>query len=417
MSPRHLTPILALLSLALAAPVRAAPRVRVTVFLLPAQGFGPKVVSRVHSALMKALAKNDRLDIKDSDKLLVEFAGEIPRDRIEQGKSALNEGIELLKAGKPAEAVARLTEAVAAHEEVLAFIKKEQLARSMLALGVAHAASRQPKKALAAFQQLLTWRPRFPYDSDTFDAAHLPLFEKARATIAKAKRGSVELVTEPAGAWAYVDGKKEGETPVVVFGLPVGTHYATYKRQGYIKAAQKIVVSPTEQNRFNFNLKQSEKFLILKQSIERSRAALGQAQATDDMVSLRSVLFVEQVVYAAMGYVAPGRVSIQAYLYDLRSRSRLNYVVKTVELNALDQTLGELGQSLYANVRLDGALDAPPDAPPPPPPKRRRFYATWWFWSAIAVGVAAISIGSWQIAEKTKVDRCPDGFSCVHYGN
>lgn len=396
------------------AAAEAAPRARVTVFLLPAAGFNAKLVSRVHSALTKALSKNEQIDIKDSDKLLVEFAGEIPRDRIEQARTALKEGEDLLRDGKAGDAVERLTQAVAAYEEVLAFVKKEQLARSMLQLGVAHAASRQPKRAIATFQTLLTWRPRLAYDGDP---AYLSLFEKARATVAKTKRGSVELVTDPPGAWAYVDGKKEGETPVVVFGLPVGDHYATYRRQGFIKAAQKVTVSPTEQQRFTLKLRQSEKFLILKQSIERSRAALGQSQASDDMVSLRSVLFVDQVVYAAMGYVSPTQVSLQTYLYDLRSKQRLNYVVKTVDLQGLGPAVAELAQSLYLNVRLDGALDAPPEAPPPPPPKRRRFYATWWFWSAIAVGVAAISVGSWQLAEHLKVDRCPDSYLCVRYGN
>jgi hypothetical protein len=407
-----------LLALCLPAPAKAAPIVRVTVFLLPAPGFTPKVVMRVHNALTKALAQDPRLDLKDSDKLLVEFAGETPRDRIDQAKTAMTEGNALLKEGKPIEAVPRLTEAVAAYEEVLAFVKKEQLARAMLALGVAHAASRQPKRALAVFQGLLTWRPRFAYDPDTYDPAHLPLFERARAIASKSKRGSVELVTDPPGAQAYVDGKKEGETPIVVFGLPVGAHYATYKRQGYIKAAQKVIVSPTEQTRFTLSLRQSDKYLILKQSIEASRAALGQAQASADMVSLRSVLFVDQVVFATLGYVDAGRVSVQAYLYDLRSKQRLNYVVKTVELQRLGAELAELGQNLYLNARLDGALEAPPEAPPPPPPKRSRFYATWWFWSAIAVGAAAIAVGSWQIADKVgKVDTCPPGYSCVSYGN
>jgi len=404
-----------LLLLAQALPAAAAQRVRVTLFLLPAQGFGPKIVGRVHSALTRALAKNDRLEIKDSDKLLVEFSGEIPRDRIDQAKAALKEGKELLKGGKPADAIPKLNEAVTAYEEVLAFVKKEQLARSMLALGVAYAAARQPRRAIAVFQQLLTWRPRFAYDIGNYDSAYLPLFEKARSVIAKAKRGSIELNTNPPGAWAYVDGKKEGETPVVVFGLHVGDHYATYKRQGFIKAAQKVTVSPTEQNRFNLKLVQSAKYLILKQSIERSRMALGQAQASEDMVSLRSVLFVDQVVYAAMGYVAPGKVSIQAYLYDLRSKMRLNYVVKTVELGNLDRHLAELSQALYLNARLDGALEAPPEAPPPPPPKRRRFYATWWCWSAVAGGGAAISIGAWRISEAANVEKCPTPYACVRY--
>jgi tetratricopeptide (TPR) repeat protein len=389
---------------------------RVAVFMLPAAGYRAADVAGVHHRLMSELAQNTRLDVKDSDKLLVEFAGEVPTDRINQARGALEKGIELLRAGSAGEALGRLSEAVAAYEEVLPFVKKEQLARSMLALGVAQAAARQPKKALATFQSLLTWRFGIQYDEGTFDPAHRQLFDRARALVKKSKRGSVELVTDPPGARVYVDGKSEGAAPRVVFGLRVGDHYATYKHLGYIKATQKITVSPTEQTRVTFKLRQSEKYLIIKQSIDSAKRVLGQAQANPDMISLRAVLFVDQIVFATMGFAGPGKISIQAYLYDLRSKQRLNYVIKTVDL-ASPAELRDLAQSLYTNVRLDGALDAPPEPPPPPPPKRRRFYATWWFWTAIAVGVAAVAVPIAVWPEESKCDPSGRSRRCVNVGN
>lgn len=383
------TVLLALL--ALVAGEAEARRARVILFLLPAPGYSPQLVARVSNALLKALSADPRLDVKDSDKLLVEFSGEIPTERINQAKSAYDEGVEKLRGGKPAEAIPSLEQAVTAYEEVLAFVKKDLLARAWLALGAAQASAGQQRKAYSTFVDLLTWRPLLAYDTALLDPAHLPLFEKARAAVKKQKRGSVELTTDPPGARAYVDGRFMGVTPTVVYGLRIGDHYASYKHAGFIKAAHKITVSGTEQKRYSLRLVRSEKFLLLSQSIEAAKRVLGQPIAPPEMLSLQSFLYIDQVIFATMGHAGPGRITIQAFLYDLRSKLRLNVVSHTFDIRSLQET-ATLARDLYFNVRTDGALEAPPEAPPPKAPRRRRFYATWWFWSAIAAGVAAIAI-------------------------
>ena len=398
-----------------AAPAPAERKARVTVFLLPAPGYTPQMVARVMTAFNRALATNPRLDVKDSDKLLVEFAGEVPTEQINEGKTALAEGIELLGKKEAPEAIPRLEKAVSVFEEVLPFIKKQMLARATIALAVAQAEARQPRKAVAIFTQLLVWRPRMIYDTDSFDPTHLPLFEKARAAVKKLKRGSVELTTTPPGARAYIDGVYVGVTPTTGFGLTVGQHYATYKRLGYIKAAQRVQVSPTQQDRYSLDLKRSEKFLILKQSLESARKTLGQATATPDMVSLSTFLFIDQVVFATMGYAGPSQVAVQAYLYDLRSKLRLNTTSLTVNAKNLPTDMAQLSRTLYFNVRYDGSLEAPPEPPPPPALKRRPFYATWWFWTAVGVGVAAIVVPSVLVKRD---NPCPnEGMWCAGYSN
>jgi tetratricopeptide (TPR) repeat protein len=390
-----------------AAPTRAAQRAKVTVFLLPAKGYQAEVVARVSQALTKELGRNPSLAMKDSDQLLVEYAGEIPLARVDEARAALRDGIDLLKAGKAAEAATRLEEAVSGYEEVLAFVKKEKLARSMQALGVAQAAARQTRKAVATFVRLLTWRSTMPYDVDTFGPEHLPLFEQAKAAAKNLGRGSVELVTDPPGARAYLDGKYCGVTPQAVFGQRAGDHYATYKLEAHVKSAQKVTVSTIKQNMYSMQMKQSEKYLLLQQSIEKVRRTLGQPQASADMLSMRTYLYLDQVVFATMGHAGAGKISIQAYLYDLRSKLRLSWVTQAVDLSTLAE-VAEVARHLCLNVRYDGALVAPPEPPPPPPPKRTRFYATWWFWTAVAAGGAAValSIVLWPKGETCAPERC-----------
>ncbi len=366
----------------------AQKQTRVTVFFLPADGFTPKVISKVSTTFINALKKNKRLQVKDSDKLLVEFSGEVPRDKISAAEDLLNQGIDLLKGDNPGEAITALEQSVAGFEEVLAFIKKGLLARATLTLGVALAEDKQSRAAVTVFSNLLIWRPFVKFDTTTFSSRHLPLFEAARKKTKRRKRGSIELNTEPPGAKAYIDGRFVGVTPTEAFGFSSGDHYATYKLSGYIKAAQRVKVSAKRQLSYTQALGQSEKFLLLEQTLEGAKKDLGKAKADAEMVSLSSFLFIDQVIFATIGYAGPESITIQAYLYDLRSKLRLNHSTMTLETDAL-KPLNQLASNLYLNVRYDGTIAAPPEPPPPPPIVRTPFYATWWFWSAIAVGATA----------------------------
>lgn len=363
-------------------------RAKVTVFLVPAKGFKAQTLAKVTRAMSKALRQNPNLDMEDSDKLLVQYAGEVPRNEIAEAKRMRKEGVKLLKDGDAAGAVQSLEIAFTAYEQVLAFVKKVEVAKALMALAVAQAEAGMKKQARASFIRLLTWRPHLRYDTDTFSPRHLPLFEKARAVVKRNARGSVELSTTPPGAKAYVDGRFMGVTPTVAFGLKVGEHYATFKKPGFVKAAQKIEVSPTAQRKFTQELKRSEKFLLLKQSLAAAREGLGRAKANAGMNDLRSFLYIDQAVFVTVGYGGPSHLTLQGFLYDLRSKLRLNQATLTVNAETLDG-VDRLAQMLYMNVRYDGNLEAPPEPPPPPPEKRTPFYASWWFWTAVGAGVAA----------------------------
>jgi len=147
------------------------------------------------------------------------------------------------------------------------------------------------------------------------------------------------------------------------------------------------------ERRYALPLGRSKDFLLLQQSIDGAKRVLGQPTANSRMTDLKTFLYVDQVIFATMGHAGTGRITLQAFLYDLRSKLRLNSVSQTLDLRVL-QEISTLAHHLYLNVRTDGALEAPPDAPPPAPPKRGRFYATWWFWSAIVVGAATVGVAA-----------------------
>ncbi len=129
------------------------------------------------------------------------------------------------------------------------------------------------------------------------------------------------------------------------------------------------------------------------------------------MVDLRSVLYIDQALFATIGYAGPGKLYIQAYLYDLRSKLRLNQAALTVDQRSL-AGIKKLARLLYLNVRTDGSLQAPPEAPPPPPKTRTPLYATWWFWTAIGAGIATAIIVpyyAWPRSEQVPDNLMPVG--------
>ncbi len=388
-------------------------KARMTVFILPDKTVSQQDTARISHAFIRALRDNENLVVKDPDKLLVEFAGEVPSAAIADAKDELERGLKLLKARRAEEAASALQQAISGLEPTLAFIKKSTLARAAMALGVAQA--RQGKKSAAArtFRALLTWRPRLNYDTKRFPNRYLPIWISAQDAVKKRPKGSVELTSTPPGAKAYVDGRFVGVTPTTAFGLRAGKHYATYKMAGYVKAAQVVKVNSRAQARYKKELKRSDKFLLLKQTLNTLKKELGQAEASAAMVDLRSFLFIDQVVFARVLPAETGAVAVKAYLYDLRSRMRLNQASRTMAVAQLGN-LKDLSRSIYTNVRYDGTLEAPEEPEPPPPPKRTPFYATWWFWTAVGVVVAgAVTAGVlWPDSRS-----CAENFRCVTLSN
>ena len=388
-------------------------RAKVTVFLIHQGKVPAKVRARLTHAIVKSLHDNKNLQVKDPDKLLLQFSGEVPLRTIRKAKSNLKKGIFLIKGGNPTEAIAKIQGAIAGLEKSLSFVKKKTLAKAIMALGVAQAEAGSRGLARRTFVKLLTWRPRVLFDTREFGSRYLPLFAKAQSIAQRLPRGSAELRSEPSGAKAYVDGRFVGITPTTAFGLAKGVHYATFKKQGFIKASLRIDVSGSEQRKFSAELKSSDKYLLLQQSLETVKGELGGENATQAMVDLRSFLFIDQVIFARVTQAGGDDMRVQGYLYDLRNKLRLNTATQTIKADEL-KAIAKMTTLLYVNVRYDGTLEAPEDAPPPPPTKRTPFYATWWFWTAVAVGTAAIVVPVLVVPEARS---CEDGSRCITVRN
>lgn len=367
---------------------RAAEAVSATFFTFPAAGLPDRDVARASRALELALRKNPRIRLQTPDKLLAQSSGDNPRKEIRAARENCQLGIASLRGGRASDAAASLRQCISELIDILPFIRKNELSSAMLALGVAYAEMGARGKAAETFARLLVWRPSITYDTIAFSPQHAPLLQRARKEVARRKRGSVEITSTPPGAKTYVDGAFVGVTPTVVWGLTVGQHYATFRKAGFVKAAQVVTVSPREQTQWTQPLKRSGKFLLVKQALDAALGGLGNAKTTEAMNDLGRVLFVQQLIFVRIRKAAAGKLNADGYLYDLRTKMRLNRV--QLLLGPKDPaSFAKLAELLYLNVRYDGRLEAPADPTPPPAVRRTPMYARWWLWTAVGVGIAA----------------------------
>jgi tetratricopeptide (TPR) repeat protein len=385
--------------------------VRVTTFLMAHPGVEDQSTIPVMHALDDGLKRNPRLEMKDLDTRLADFAQEIPQEQIDEGRLLLQEGQKALTALELPVAIKKLAQAVDVLSKVLPHIKKQELADAMMALGVAQLEQGDKRSAKTTFVRLLTWRNDYKLDLQRYSPQILSVFEDVRKEVDKAKRGSLEIRSEPAAAQAYVDGRFVGVTPTFAEGLTIGEHWVTLKKEGFKKAVMAAQVSAKSQQLVSIELERSTKYLLVEQALQAVERSLGGLSLDPSADNLKEVLYIDHAIFVRTSPATPGMLKIDTFLYDLRTRRRLTRVTKTVPAPKAEKELATLASSLYLNVSYDAELQETKDAPPPKPVTRRPFYKTWWFWTAAGVATAGIVVGA-VLGARAAPKSCPSGTLC-----
>src|SRR5207237_4096136 len=120
---------------AVAARAEGPAKVPVTTFLLAHPGIDDQALVPVMRTLDDGLKRNARLDFKDLDTRLADFAQEVPQEQIDQGRQLLSDGQKALTALELGAAIRKLEQAIEILSKVLPYIKKAELADAMMALG------------------------------------------------------------------------------------------------------------------------------------------------------------------------------------------------------------------------------------------------------------------------------------------
>ena len=393
------------------------PKTKVTAFGLPHPDVSDAQMVEVMRAVENGLKKNPRLEFKDLDTRLADFAQETPTDQIEAARAALKDGQKALLELRIPDAVQKLDEAVQGLAKVLPYIKKQELADAQALLAVAQFEGGDKKAGHDAFVELLTWRPDYAFDPQKLPPKYAGPFDDAQRQMEKAKKAPVTIHSTPEGAQAYVDGKYIGVTPCTTEPLPTGKHYVTLKREGYKKAVQPVVVQKKGEARGDLTLERSEKYLLVEQARAKVEATLGAETIDPESENLKAVLFIDQAVFVKAQAASGGKIAVDTFLYDLRNHHRLSKVHQVTRASAVEPGLATAADLLYKNVNYEGELAAPEDKPPEMA-KPKRFYQTWWFWTAAGatVVVAGGAVGTYYAVQASQPAPCPTGDSCLQFG-
>lgn len=393
-----------------------ARRLRITIAALPTKDVSEDVLVALQRELGEGLRKNARLDMKDLDVRLAEFAQEMPFDQVELARTTMQKGKDALFKMEIDSAITQLSDSVDQLIAVLPYIKKQELADAMMSLAVAQHQKGNARGLQQTLKRLLTWRPNFAPDPSQVPPALNESLEAARQQVSQLPRADLNVTSEPTGAQVFVDGDYIGVAPITVPGLAVGEHYITLKKLGYKRGLRVAQVKEGGGSPVVGKLQRSEKYLLVEQAIAKVAPEMGQSPIDNVVDNLRETLFLDQTVFMGVQKGTGEEVLLTAYLYDLRTRRLLTKESTKVRLQGGVPASGALAGAadrLYVGVDYDGSgLRAPVDAPPPEPADTRPLYKRWWFWTAVGV-IAVGTVAAVAVAASQRNTSCPSGHFCT----
>lgn len=303
---------------------------------------------------------------------------------------------------------------IAMFEENLPAVRREQLIDAYMLAAVARCRLNRRRECEEVMARIVVFREGYEYDSTRFPEEFAEVFTRVRDSTLSAARATLEVVTEPAGAEIYVDGRSYGPSPVVVPDLLVGDHYITIKHIAYEKAIVRATVERGGSTA-SYALAPNERSRLVAspEALAAIRGELGEERAGSSIRSLGNTLGAAQVV---VGVVRPAGDSlhVQLFLYDVRTRFLLGRgeLTLTRDEAGMEQARAAAVE-LYEGVDHTGAIAAPIDEEGDGPTTRSpEVYEQWWFWTAIGVVVVGVAVGV-GVGVATSGPGVPDGWTRI----
>ena len=346
--------------------------------VLPGSGTTMDVARLLRRRMLRTFAREAKAVLVDPFRVLTDEPLRVPS----AVQRSIQRGIEAVGQRKYHAAMALLQQAQDGLHAELAHVPKQALADVALHLAIAQLGARRRQQARQTLQDLLSWRSRGVLTPQVeAPAAWGQLLIDARRGLAEAPAGSIRLTTTPAGAEAFVDGRRVRQTPSTVDSLPFGPHYVTFKLDGYQRMMVRVDLR-SKQEELSVSLESERPAIRVWLALNEVASQLGQDPLRFPTV-LRHGLGLS-VLLVAVVHRRSGAHRVGAFLYQLDSGK----LVARTELTFRGPPRGDRLQAL--------ALWRGPVAPPktrPPMEKGTPWYRRWWVWTGVAVvGAAAVAL-------------------------
>lgn len=319
---------------------------------------------------------------------------------IANGRSFYEAGLKALESGMVEDAVEQLEGAMKLWERSYAYLARPRDFRNLLAmLGAAQLKAELGDIASATFARAALMGVKKRRLKLAPEA--MTLLRAAQDEIVRRPNGKVEVITEPANAEVYLDGRFKGVSPLELENVLAGKHIVTLQKLGYQRLSRVVTVTGGEAvAEVLEDLAFARKKILLKQLFEKLPRDISQAESDPDSVGgasirlIKNVLGCEVAVIVRVSPSADGQ-AIEALVFDTTSKKLLKKIRGVVRLRSnLRNRKGfrafskRLMDFDYA-VALGGATD-----PGGPVIQEGGITSKWWFWTAIGTAVLGATAGT-----------------------
>lgn len=259
------------------------------------------------------------------------------------------------------------------------------LAETHLQLGMTYQALGQEAEATREYRMVLLLEPERKLDDAVFNPVVIERFEQVRQELLSSMKGSVSLISQPAGGRVAMDGRPVGRTPITIPGVLPGEHYFSIRHPGY-RTWFGVLSVPAG------GVERQEVFLVEGQRIERWRRLqklAGPAPSARAADGLAKGLGVDWLVVLTQRH--PGGQHLIQLTTHQRGGQPETLGIFPVAADGLDELADRLQRHLRGDATAFGAAAGPDPIdgqPPPPVAAGPAWYERWWFWTAVGAVVA-----------------------------
>ncbi|MFO0714501.1 MAG: PEGA domain-containing protein [Sandaracinus sp.] len=276
-------------------------------------------------------------------------------------------------------------------EQHLDAVRREQLVDAYMINALARCRMGQQRECESRLGRVFVFREGHTYDAERYPPDHQATFDRVQARVTGGARTTLEVETEPAGAEVYIDGRSYGPSPARADDLLVGDHYVTIKMLDRVRLVRRVTAARSG-SRVQLDLDPNPRARLVAspEALAAIAAELGENRAGPNIRSLGTTLGTAQVVVARL-VRADGATTLDAYLYDVRTRFLLAHREAAIEDSeeGIEQAR-LLAVELYQGVDLSGSVAVVEETGPE---RRPEPWEEWWFWTSIGAAVVAVGVG------------------------
>ncbi len=262
------------------------------------------------AALVDTLAESGKLAPLSPDGVAARIRGReeliLNEAFLGPGKELLNKARVLYDRALPDQAIPLLDRAVSSLESSMPSTTDSRILMDTLILkALCHQAMGETDLAKESFGMVVTMDPALQLNPINYSPSIIDLFLQVHSEVMGRGLGAIEITTATPGATVFLDGRRVGESPTTVTGLPAGPHFClVFNEDGY-RSHGTIDVEPGARTTFKAEL--TERIVT-----EPADSVRGRSQQTRDLyTSLGEHVQADLVLLG--GAVEDGQLGLQLY--------------------------------------------------------------------------------------------------------